>query len=365
MKEGTRNTHLNGTGTYGLFLKLFGCVGFLFTSALIPLVAFAHEVYVLSPQEIATGLSTTPISPITIIEKNIGEFALWTLIALLVVFVVFFVSISRKLEKKFDLFLTRIKKYAPAASRITIGLSFLAAAYFQASYGPELPLSATFGAYTSIVTVILIVIGVLIIIGFWTRAAALVALGLYLIAVYYHGWYMLTYTNYLGEIIVLLLIGSHHFGVEGFLKTPIPPRHVLDTIVGKLAPYSFMILRVCFGISLLYASLYAKFIHANLAFEVVEKYGLTQFFHFEPHFVVLGAGIVEIVIGLFFLLGIEIRFTAIFLEFWLTLSLLYFGEVVWPHLILIGIPIAFVLYGYDKYSLEGMFFKREDREPVF
>lgn len=346
-------------------VKFFLYAILVFSAGFAPFLVSAHEVYVLSPHEIAIGLSTPPISPLSIIEKNIGEFALWTLVAVLVVFIVFFVSISRRLEKRFDPFLIRMKKYAPAASRITVGLSFLAAAYFQASYGPELPLAATYGSYTGIVTAVLVVIGVLIVVGFWTRAAALVALGLYLVAVYYHGWYMLTYTNYLGEIIVLLLIGSHHFGIEGFQKVRAPARHILDTIVAKVAPYSFTILRVCFGISLLYASLYAKFIHANLAFEVVEKYGLTQFFHFEPHFIVLGAGIVELVIALFFILGIEIRFTAVFLEFWLTLSLIYFGEAVWPHLILIGIPIAFILYGYDKHSLEGMFFKKEDREPIF
>ncbi len=128
---------------------------------------------------------------------------------------------------------------------------------------------------------------------------------------------------------------------------------------------------MCFGTALLYASLYAKFLHNDLALQV----GLSS----SGRPCVLGralswiraalprarAGIVEIVIALFFILGIEIRFTALFLEFWLTLSLLYFGEVVWPHIVLIGIPIAFFLYGYDKYSLEGFFFKKPGREPVF
>jgi hypothetical protein len=62
--------------------------------------------------------------------------------------------------------------------------------------------------------------------------------------------------------------------------------------------------------------------------------------------------------------GIEIRFTSLFLEIWLALSLWYFGETVWPHLILIGIPIAFIFYGYDKYSLEGMVFKDPKRQPM-
>src|SRR6201999_918731 len=118
----------------------------------------------------------------------------------------------------------------------------------------------------------------------------------------------------------------------------------------------FFILRVTFGISLLYASIYAKFLHNHLALDVASMTfnghmtNLAAALGFEPHFLVIGACIIEIVIALFFILGIEIRFTALFLEFWLSLSLFYFGEVVWPHIILIGIPVAFIFYGYDKYS---------------
>jgi hypothetical protein len=79
---------------------------------------------------------------------------------------------------------------------------------------------------------------------------------------------------------------------------------------------------------------------------------------------VLGAALIELLIGTFYVLGIEIRWTSIFLLFWLSLSLWYFGEAVWPHIILIGIPIAFILHGYDRYSLEGWFFKKRRLEPV-
>lgn len=123
-------------------------------------------------------------------------------------------------------------------------------------------------------------------------------------------------------------------------------------------------MRVLFGVALIYTSFYAKILHSDLALLTVQKYDLTRYLHFEPHFLVVGAACVEIVIGLFFVLGIEIRFTSLFLLFWLTQSLLFFGEVVWPHIILIGIPIAFFFYGYDKYSIEGHFFKKGNIEPV-
>ncbi len=88
-------------------------------------------------------------------------------------------------------------------------------------------------------------------------------------------------------------------------------------------------------------------------------------FHFEPLFIVLGACIVELLIGAFFIFGIEIRHTVLFFLFWLFLSLLYFGEAVWPHLVLVGVLLSLFCHGYDKLSLEGYYFKRDKREPVF
>lgn len=327
----------------------------------LPWVASAHEVYVLTPAEIKGGLMTASFNEIAVAVHDAGQFALWAFIAALTIFVVFFVSISRVLEAKFDPFLGSLRVYAAAIARVTVGISFLAAAYYQATYGPELPLAATFGAYSWLVTIVLVVIGALIISGFYARSAALVALVLFTIAVWYHGIYMLTYTNYLGEIIVLLILGAHH-GTSAKAGE--------SKLAKAFAPYSFLILRVCFGISLFYASFYAKILHNDLALQVASlplaghAQSIAAALGFEPHFLVLGAAIIEILIALFFIFGIEIRFTALFLLFWLSLSLWWFGEVVWPHIILIGIPLAFICYGYDKYSLEGWLFKRGAREPV-
>ncbi len=327
-------------------------VAFLFLSP--PLIASAHEVYVLPPAEIQAALHSPTVSPLTVIKDNLVQFTFWAFIVALSIFCVFFISITRKFEKYLAPFFARTKHWAPLIGRVTVGISFLAAAFYQASYGPELPLAATYGSYTPIVTAGLIAIGMMIIFGIGARIAAFIALIMYGVAVNNHGWYMLTYSNYLGEILLLLLVGTSN-------KSP---------WAKKIEPYGFLILRVLFGCALIYTSVYAKLWFSNLALDTVTYtrggtlLPLTHYLHFEPHFLVLGAACIEILIGLFFILGIEIRFTALFLNFWLTLSLIHFGEIVWPHIILIGIPIAFFFYGYDKFSLEGYFFKKKGLEPV-
>jgi uncharacterized membrane protein YphA (DoxX/SURF4 family) len=340
----------------------------------LPFFASAHEVYVLTSSEIHTALATPSFDMLAVLRGDLLHFAFWGFITVLVIFAVFFISISRRLERWFDPLFLRARHLAAPVARITVGISFLAAAYYQASYGPELPLLPAYGAYTPLITGVLIVIGILIIFGIYARLTALIALLLFTYAVARNGMYMFTYTNYLGEILVLLILGSHHGASprKQVRQRSGPLGQVLrPDLLARLAPYSFALLRFCFGVSLFYASLYAKILHNNLALDVASlplgghMGTIAMALGFEPHFLVLGAAIIEIVIALFFILGIEIRFTSLFLLFWLSLSLLYFGEVVWPHIILIGIPIAFILYGYDKYSLEGWLFKKKGGwEPV-
>ena len=330
-------------------------------SFFVPSLTSAHEVYLLSPEQVAYGLTTPAFNEFAVAFANGESFLFWGGIAVLAVLVVFGVSIIRPLERRCNPALGRLRRYAAPVARVTLGISYLAAAYFGATYGPELPMEATFGAATPLIRLIFVAIGLCLIAGYAVRAAALIGFGLFAISVYTHGLYMLTYANYFGELVLFLILGAHH-GAGASNKA-------IAKLTKRLAPYSFAILRVCFGIGLFYASFYAKILHNHLALQVASlplghPQSLAQIFGFAPDFLVMGAAILELVVASFFILGIEIRFASLFVLFWLALSLAYFGEHVWPHIILVGIPIALICYGYDKYSLEGWLFKRGGREPV-
>ena len=323
-------------------------------------IASAHEVYVLSNADFLQGLNTSSPDPLTMITAHPGDFAQWAVIGFLLVSTVFFASITHRAERLSAPLLHGIKKYAAPIARVTLGVSLIACAYHGALFGPEITLESL--GSPLILTSLLYVLGALITLGFWTRSAALVFSFVYALAVYSHGFYMLTYANYFGEIIIVAVLGGGYLSIDKWRRGEIPKR--VRHIASKLEQRAWFALRVLFGASLIYAALFAKFIHSNLALMVVNQYHLTNYFHFEPLFIVLGAGLIEIATGLMFIFGIELRHTALFLLFWLTLSLLYFQESVWPHGVLIGILIAFVCHGYDKYSVEGMFFRREKLEPV-
>jgi hypothetical protein len=350
---------------------VLACLAFI-----VPATAFAHEVYVLDPAQIAYGLATPPFSEMDVVWGDFSQFLFWAFVSALAVFVVFFVSILRPIEERLDPFFVRMRRFAAPVARITLALAFLAAAYYGALGGPELPLAGTFGAFAPLVRLALAGIGIALLVRVYVEIAALAALAIFGASLAVHGAYMLTYANYLGEIILFIILGAHHGArVRTGREVARSRRHQLglsrymEPVAKRLAPYSFAILRVAFGISLLYASVYAKILHNQLALLVADlplghAHSLAYVFGFEPHFLVLGAALIEIVIASFYILGIEIRFVSLFLLFWLSLSLVYFGESVWPHIILIGIPIAFILYGYDRYGLEGAVMKRRGWEPV-
>jgi hypothetical protein len=48
----------------------------------------------------------------------------------------------------------------------------------------------------------------------------------------------------------------------------------------------------------------------------------------------------------------------------LTLSILFFGEAVWPHIILFGVNVALFAHGYDQYKLGKLLQGERIGEPV-
>ena len=246
-------------------------------------------------------------------------------------------------------------------ARLTLGICFLACGYYQALFGPELPFAQFAGAYAHVLPFLFYTLGLLLIFNLFVRVAGAVGIIIFAFAVFRYGYYMLTYTNYLGEMLVAFFLGGGAYSLD---RLVFGARSRFDEWFAPLEKYSFLILRVLFGVGVVFASFYAKFWHSQLALDTVVQYHLTNYFHFAPLFVVLGAFIIECLIGLFFIIGFEVRFTAMFFLVFLFLSLLYFGEVIWPHLVLLGVNVTMLLHGYDRYTVGALLGRKTHLEPV-
>lgn len=347
-------------------IAAFLTIGLYIGALAAPMAASAHEVYVLTPQQISQGLAASSPDPFTAVPAHEKLFLIWGTITAVAMLLVMTASVSPFFERLCDPFLMKLKKYAPLIGRATLGLSIMASGYFSSFFGPELPMDASFPpAAAHALGLILLVAGALVCLGFLTRLISFLGICLFAVLIYQYHLYMLTYVNYLGELILFLILGGGMWSLDKAVPALAKIEGLFASVAERLEKYSFLILRVLFGLALFFASFYAKFLHSDLALATVNDYHLTNYFHFTPLFLVLGAFIIESLLGLCFAFGFEIRFAAIFFTFFLTLSILFFGEAVWPHIILFGVNLTLFFHGYDKYTLEMAVVQRQrEGEPV-
>lgn len=328
--------------------------------------ASAHEVYVLNPDQVSHALNTASPNPFSAIPSQEMLFIFWGTVVIVTFLLVLTASVSPLFERVFDPALKWFKQFAPLFGRLTFGVSMIASGYFGDFFGPELPIAQVLPSDVAhVLSLVLMAAGVLIIVGFLTRLCSFLVLAVFIFTIsQYHG-YMLTYINYLGEAILVLILGGGRWSVDNRFDILGGLEHGMHRITEFLEPYSFLLLRILFGSAVFFASFYAKFFHSNLALQTVTEYHLTDYFPFSPLFLVLGAFIIEAVIGLCFVIGFEIRFVALVFTFFLTLSIIFFGEAVWPHIILFGVNLALFAHGYDKYTIEMALIQRKrEGEPV-
>ena len=114
------------------------------------------------------------------------------------------------------------------------------------------------------------------------------------------------------------------------------------------------IARILFGLSLLYAAVNVKIFHPALSLDVATSYNLSKFFRLDPEMIVLGAALSEITIALLYIFGFMRRVTSILFIIFVTLSLLYFKEDVWPHYLLLGLAVGIFLHKPDILALDGV-----------
>ena len=329
---------------------------------LLPSVAAAHEVYVLDSDTVAKAVSTPSPNPFLAYFGNEPQFFFWGFVTFVVASTILSASFFRLFERGLGPFFMHLKRFAHPLVRLTAGGTLLVFATKGVLYGPELTLTSLFGSAAPIAQIAVALIGAALVLGIYTRIAAFLAFIVFLAALQASHLYTLMYVGHAGAYALLMMLGAGGWSLASAL--PLVRSPLWMKMPRDFAGSAFPILRIAFGAGIMFAAVYAKFLHSNLALAVIERYDLTAYFPFEPLFIVLGAFIIELLAGLMIVLGIELRWTALFLVFWLTLGHLSMDEAWWVHLSLYGFGLAILFHGYDRYSLEGHYLKRGTREPV-
>ncbi len=308
---------------------------------------FGHEAYVLSPQQFQAGLHTHTSDPLGALF-NVANIKLFVVISLVVAaaYTLNFLFASTRAAIWLDRAVRPLKGLGPLLIRLTVGISFLVGASQSVFFGPELPLHQVIGG--GIIRAAEFVLGIMILLGLWGDLAALAGIAIFFYLMHFWGSYLVTYANYFGELVALLLFGSGWLSADKALFKRKSGLRVLS----KFREYEIPLVRVLYGVALIFAGYTIKFQHQTLTVEVYNQYHLYNFFHLKDTFIAAGAGLAEIMIGTFILMGFALRFTILISLAFITLSLLYFREAVWPHLLLYGISISLLINAGDLLTID-------------
>jgi uncharacterized membrane protein YphA (DoxX/SURF4 family) len=323
---------------------LFGLLTFL------PHIVSAHEQYVLTSPQINADIAATGPSSWSALNDPVNfRIALCVFLGSLILFIIYFLFDHSKAGRRFESFTNRWEPWGHVILRIALAGSLIASAYFDSFLGPEIPIVSL--PFAFIIKPALYVLGFMLIIGFWSEVAALLSLVILFIATYVYKDYMLSYINYLGEFVALIFVGSRIFSIDRVF-------YHRKFWVEHYQKYEVALIRITYGISVIYPAIVYKLMHPEVIVDIVTRYNLTQFhwlFPADPLLIALGTGIAQVVVGTCIILGFETRLNALITFTLMVLSVLFFKEAVWPHYILLALALYLMINNGGEWSLDHYF----------
>ena len=322
-------------------------LGLPFAALLLPVVAQAHENYVLTKAEITADLAAKGPNVFSALQSagNL-RVAITVGICSAVGVILYFLFQYSALGQKFEAAINKLEGFGHVILRIALAASLLASANFNSFLGPEIPLtSIPFGIALKY---FLYVLGIMLLLGLWSEIVGTISLCILLLATWVYKDYMLTYANYFGEFVALMLFGSRVFSVDGLV-------YKTKTWAKKYHNLELAVIRITYGVSIMYPAITYKLLHAAVIIDIVKRYNLTQFHWLFPHdplLISLGTGLAQVAVGLCLIFGFETRLNTLVTFVLLVMSVTYFKEAVWPHYILLALCLYLIINNGGDWSLD-------------
>ncbi|PIT98305.1 MAG: hypothetical protein COT71_01400 [Candidatus Andersenbacteria bacterium CG10_big_fil_rev_8_21_14_0_10_54_11] len=326
-------------------------------TALVPAAAAAHEAYVVEQsyfwEELHRPFSTHAVDALK--DPHNTAVTAYITVGVLLLLTANFLFRRTRFGRTLHAYPERFARFGPMFVRAAIAGALFFSAASNSFLGPEL--SINHFAHPGLFRIGLLLISIMFAVGFLTELAAAIGLLLYAGAAKIFGAYVLTYANYLGELIVLLLFGMRRWSLDAAVFGK------LSRVREQYEKYESVIVRMLYGFALVFAGITVKFLHPDITIKVATDWHLTQFHWLFPSdslLITFGAGLAEVAIGMFIILGFEMRLTVVISLFYITLSLLYFRELVWPHYLLYGISLN-LLVQPETFTIDHVLFARHRR----
>ncbi|OED38689.1 hypothetical protein AB833_18540 [Chromatiales bacterium (ex Bugula neritina AB1)] len=325
--------------------------------------AGAHELWVLTPDQVLEWNGKPKPSIYTSI--TLSGFAILA-IALAVNLTLFHLDANgaRELFPMFRARMRSLRKYTSVILRFCLGWVLISSALaLEPRYGntifteptllapdlviSQLPPSTQWLRWFEVTT------GIAIVLGIYTRLAALCTISLAVFALVYLGVPAIAYApSFIGVSAYLFFAGS------GALYIPMPVPTTLQTMNQRLAHTinlgrAQFLLRILVGANFLYLAVYFKVIQPNLAMAIIDVHQLPTM-GFSPETFVLILAATEVSIGLLIVAGVVLRF----LSFILIAAFLFFSlcltqaEYLTSHLLYYGVAVSFLFNGSGRWRFK-------------
>jgi uncharacterized membrane protein YphA (DoxX/SURF4 family) len=241
-------------------------------------------------------------------------------------------------------------EFLPWIVRLSVGLVLIGSGLSRVQILPTEPASG-------LVPLLLTATGFLLLLGLAVRPAALVALALYVITLVSHPEAMMM-LDVAGALGVAAVLGPGRPSVDDLLRAAFPrgpgaraaTANLVEDRYDDLVP---LLVRLGLGGAFVASGIIDKVVIYDQALAAVEKYGLTNVVPVGPELWVVGAAVVETMLGLAIVLGVLTRFSAVVGFAVLTLALFALpDDPVIAHVALFGLSSALVVLGGGRWSLD-------------
>lgn len=316
----------------------------------------AHENYVLPKGSIDQGMADWSINVFdSLNDPHNLMIGLAVATGSLIFFGIYFKFMTSRVGIAFGHKLKKLEPIGYVAVRMALAASFIASAYFNSFLGPEIPLGSI--PLGNVLQPVLYICGFLLLAGLYTEIASILGLVVLILTTGVYKDYMITYFNYYGELLALIFFGSRIFSLDAVMSKSKAWLH-------KLKEWEISLIRITYGISVLYPAITIKILHPAIMVEIAEKYNLMRFhwlFPQDPLLISLGTGIAQIVVGLCIIFGFATRLNSFITFVLYIMSIIFFKEAVWPHYILLALGLYLVINNGGKYSIDNWIEKKYDR----
>ena len=261
----------------------------------------------------------------------------------------------------------------PWLLRLSIGLPLVGAGFSGYFFSPVFrPAASTF------VRLFGITVGFLLLFGLATRAVAALGLSAYLIGLVSNPSLLLAFEYLPGFIAIVLLGGGRPSADHVIAKmaadertsySRIDPfyRAVALPFESWVKPYvQFVptVTRVGLGLAFIYLGLTQKLLSPGTALAVVAKYHLTEVVPVAPELWVLGAGLVEMLVGVMLIAGAFTRlFSGVAILLFTTTLFGLPDDPVLAHISLFGLVSALIITGAGPFAFDTIRHGAESEAP--